>query len=80
MFIGGYFLRFIGTCIIYLYEISVAFIQKKKIPSFKDVWSIPNANDFFSSVSFELKQKLVGFIFLILVFILMYLSTLTYMM
>lgn len=66
MFIGGYFLRFLGTIIILLYEIIVSLILGKKIPSFTDLWSVSNTGDYSGPVTNELKQKIVGFIFLIL--------------
>jgi hypothetical protein len=71
MFIGGYLLRFLGAIIIYLYELVVALIFKRKIPTFREIWSAPYGKNFYSSVTDELLQKGIGFIFLMLIFYLM---------
>jgi len=69
MFIGGYFLRFLGTVILLLYQIIICLILGKKAPSFMDVWSTPNTDDYSGTVTNELKQKIIGFIFLMLFFL-----------
>jgi len=68
MFIGGYFLRILGTTVIWLYEIIASLLSAKRVPSFKEVWHTANADDFYAAVTSELKQKIIGFIFLILFF------------
>ena len=72
MFIGGYVLRFFGTVLILLYEIIVAMILRKKIPSFKEIWSAPYTGNIYSSISGELLQKIIGFIFILLLIALNY--------
>lgn len=60
MFIGGYFLRFLGTIVLYLYGNVLSLIRTQKFVSFKEVWSTPNNNEFYGSVSAELLQKMLG--------------------
>jgi hypothetical protein len=69
---GGYFLRFLGSIIIYLFEIIMGFLFKRKIPSFKDVWSAPYNANMPLSVTSELKQKMIGFGFILFLLILIH--------
>jgi hypothetical protein len=57
-----YILRFFGAIIIYLYEVAVSLLMRKKNPSFIQVWSKGN----------ELQQKGVGFIFIMLLLFLLF--------
>ena len=65
MFIGGYLLRFLGAIIIYIYEFVISIATRKNVKSFKDILAAPYDEDITSSVSNELLQKFIGFIFLI---------------
>ena len=57
-----YFLRFIGAIFIYLYEVGVSLLMRKKSSSFKQVWSEGN----------QLQQKGVGFIVIMLFLVLIF--------
>ena len=56
----GTLLRFIGTIILFSFEIVVRLMQGKKMPSFKDIWTLPYNKDFYFSVTSELNLKLIG--------------------
>jgi hypothetical protein len=72
MFIGGYFLRLLGTIVIYFYEMTISFFKWRKPYSFKEVWNAPYNDDFFRGVSAELLQKMLGFLFIVLILIIIH--------
>jgi hypothetical protein len=61
MFLGGDFLKFIGTIIIYLYEAIFSLILGEKISSFNKIWSNKNG----------MLLKIVGFIFIMFLVLLL---------
>lgn len=69
---GGYFLRFIGVVIIYLYKSIISLFQGKTLASFRKIWSEPHNDDFSASVTSELKQKIIGLVFIVLFVMLLY--------
>jgi len=72
MFVGGYFLRIIGTLLIYLRELLVALIRQKKCRSLREIWYGPYNPDFWVSVSSEMLLKGIGFLFCLFVLLLLY--------
>jgi hypothetical protein len=73
MFVGGYFLRILGCFILFLFNLILSILLRKRIIPFKEIWSAPYRTDvFLSKVSSELFQKLVGFFFIIFLILLVH--------
>lgn len=67
MIYGALFFRFIGTCVRWFFELFKSIFLKKKIKSFKAVWSGPPDSDPASSAGYEMTSNIIGFVIIVII-------------
>jgi len=64
MFYGSVVFRFFGALVLWMFDFFYSLLVRKKIKTFREIWIGPESDDFADHSAYELKQIIIGVIFL----------------
>ncbi len=66
MIYGAFIFRFFGVLVLWVFDAFYSLLIRKKIKTFREIWIGPKSDDFADHAAYELKQIIIGVIFILI--------------